>query len=68
MQVRWRPVFWGMALQLILAFIILRTKHGYTAFDFLGKQVTTFLDYTNNGTSFVFGKAYDQHEIAFKVS
>ena len=67
-QVRWRPVLWGIALQVFLAFIILRTKHGYAAFDFLGKQVTTFLDYTNAGTKFVFGDDYEEHTIAFKVN
>ncbi|XP_020902330.1 solute carrier family 28 member 3 [Exaiptasia diaphana] len=66
-KVRWRPVLWGIALQVFLAFIILRTKHGYAAFDFLGKQVTTFLDYTNAGTKFVFGDDYEEHTIAFKI-
>lgn len=67
-QVRWRPVIWGIALQVIFAFVILRTTHGYLAFKFIGDQVTVFLDYTNQGSKFVFGDDYEKHTIAFKVS
>lgn len=38
-QVYWRPVFWGIGLQFLLGLLILRTKPGFIAFDWLGKQV-----------------------------
>ncbi|XP_031571002.1 solute carrier family 28 member 3-like [Actinia tenebrosa] len=66
-KVRWRPVIWGIALQVIFAFVILRTTHGYSTFKFIGDQVTVFLDYTNQGSKFVFGEDYEKHTIAFKI-
>ncbi|XP_069817883.1 solute carrier family 28 member 3 [Dendropsophus ebraccatus] len=66
-KVNWRQVFWGMGLQFILALLILRTKPGFDAFDWLGMQVQTFLEYSNTGAEFVFGEKYTDHFFAFKV-
>eukprot|EP00069_Balaena_mysticetus_P009248 bmy_20093T0 len=66
-KVYWRPVFWGIGLQFLLGLLILRTEPGFMAFDWLGKQVQTFLEYTNAGASFVFGEKYEDHFFAFKV-
>uniref|UniRef100_A0A5F9DJZ7 Solute carrier family 28 member 3 n=1 Tax=Oryctolagus cuniculus TaxID=9986 RepID=A0A5F9DJZ7_RABIT len=66
-RVYWRPVFWGIGLQFLLGLLILRTKPGFIAFDWLGKQVQTFLGYTDAGASFVFGEKYTDHFFAFKV-
>ncbi|KAM4807981.1 solute carrier family 28 member 3 [Rhinophrynus dorsalis] len=66
-KVHWRPVFWGIGLQFLLGVLILRTKPGYDAFDWLGVQVQTFLEYTNVGSEFVFGEKYVDHFFAFKV-
>ncbi|XP_049626658.1 solute carrier family 28 member 3 [Suncus etruscus] len=66
-KVYWRPVFWGIGLQFFLGLLILRTGPGFMAFDWLGKQVQTFLEYTNAGASFVFGEKYTDHFFAFKV-
>lgn len=38
-QVYWRPVFWGIGLQFLLGLLILRTRPGFVAFDWMGKQV-----------------------------
>ncbi|XP_053742288.1 sodium/nucleoside cotransporter 1 [Synchiropus splendidus] len=54
-QVAWRPVFWGLGIQFCLGLFIIRTQPGLVAFQWLGKQVQTFLDYTKEGSSFVFG-------------
>ncbi|KAM9808029.1 sodium/nucleoside cotransporter 1 [Neosynchiropus ocellatus] len=54
-QVVWRPVFWGLGIQFCLGLFIIRTQPGLVAFQWLGKQVQTFLDYTKEGSSFVFG-------------
>uniref|UniRef100_A0A3B5MUA0 Solute carrier family 28 member 1 n=1 Tax=Xiphophorus couchianus TaxID=32473 RepID=A0A3B5MUA0_9TELE len=51
----WRPVFWGLGLQFCIGLFIIRTQPGLVAFDWLGKQVQIFLDYTKEGSSFVFG-------------
>uniref|UniRef100_A0A8I3MZU5 Solute carrier family 28 member 3 n=1 Tax=Canis lupus familiaris TaxID=9615 RepID=A0A8I3MZU5_CANLF len=66
-KVYWRPVFWGIGLQFLLGLLILRTDPGFMAFDWLGQQVQTFLEYTNAGAEFVFGDTYADHLFAFKV-
>ncbi|MDJ0704729.1 MAG: NupC/NupG family nucleoside CNT transporter [Leptolyngbyaceae cyanobacterium MO_188.B28] len=65
--VRWRPVLWGIALQLILALFILRTPIGFAMFRFLGNLVNRFLDFSDAGASFVFGENFKDFFIAFKV-
>ncbi|XP_043916260.1 solute carrier family 28 member 3 [Protopterus annectens] len=66
-KVSWRAVFWGIGLQFIFGIIILRTKAGFEAFEWLGKQVQIFLQYTDAGSKFVFGDRYEDHFFAFKV-
>ncbi|KAL9969400.1 hypothetical protein ACROYT_G021615 [Oculina patagonica] len=66
-KVKWRPVLWGLGMQLVFALVILRTSHGFTAFKFIGDTVTRFLDYTDVGSAFVFGGMFVDHYIAFKV-
>uniref|UniRef100_A0A672QL07 Sodium/nucleoside cotransporter 2-like n=1 Tax=Sinocyclocheilus grahami TaxID=75366 RepID=A0A672QL07_SINGR len=53
--VSWRTVFWGLGLQFAIGLFIIRTEPGLLAFEWLGKQVQIFLDYTKAGSSFVFG-------------
>lgn len=53
--VTWRPVFWGLGLQFCIGLFVIRTQPGFTAFNWLGVQVKTFLDYTEAGSQFVFG-------------
>ncbi|XP_041041206.1 solute carrier family 28 member 3-like [Carcharodon carcharias] len=66
-KVRWRTVFWGIGLQFIFGLIILRTEAGFHAFQWMGKQVQIFLNYTDAGSRFLFGEAYTNHFFAFKV-
>ncbi|XP_013013873.1 solute carrier family 28 member 3 isoform X2 [Cavia porcellus] len=66
-RVYWRPVCWGIGLQFLLGLLILRTKPGFIAFDWLGRQVQTFLGYTDAGAVFVFGEKYTDHFFAFKI-
>ncbi len=65
--VRWRPVLWGLALQALLAVIVIRTPWGFAAFDFLGRLAKKFLDFSDAGASFVFGEKFTDHFFAFKV-
>ncbi|XP_061678015.1 sodium/nucleoside cotransporter 1 isoform X2 [Syngnathoides biaculeatus] len=51
----WRPVFWGLGLQFCIGLFVIRTEPGLVAFQWLGRQVQIFLDYTKEGSSFVFG-------------
>lgn len=65
--VNWRAVLWGIALQLILALLILRVPAGFTVFQFLGNMVTQFLNFSDAGASFVFGENFAEFFFAFKV-
>lgn len=66
-QVNWRPVLGGLALQFFFAAMILKWDVGQAVFEFLGNQVQTFLEFTNTGTKFVFGDKYTDHPFAMVV-
>jgi len=53
--VSWRPVIWGVGLQLVFAFAIVKTPVGREAFAKLNGAFTSLLGYTNQGASFLFG-------------
>jgi concentrative nucleoside transporter, CNT family len=65
--IRWKPVLWGIALQIIFALLILRTTIGLSIFQFLGDVVARFLDFSDAGASFVFGENFKDFFFAFKV-
>jgi concentrative nucleoside transporter, CNT family len=65
--VKWSPVLWGIALQLIFAILILKTAPGLAVFKFLGALVTQFLNFSDAGSKFIFGDNFTEHFIAFKV-
>jgi CNT family concentrative nucleoside transporter len=50
----WRVVLWGTGLQLFFAVIILWTDAGKVAFQWTGDKVTAFLNFTQDGTRFLF--------------
>ncbi|RWS03918.1 solute carrier family 28 member 3-like protein [Dinothrombium tinctorium] len=54
-RINWTPVFWGLTLQFLLAVFVMRSDFGKTFFKCLGDKVTTFLSFTDAGSSFVFG-------------
>src|SRR5687768_8900992 len=64
-RVNWRTVFWGMALQLGFALLILKfevggTRPGYEVFAAVARGVGRFLEFTNAGSLFVFGVLANQ--------
>jgi CNT family concentrative nucleoside transporter len=65
--IRWRTVLWGLGLQVLLAVIVIRTGWGFAAFAFLGNLAKKVLDFTDAGSSFVFGEKFTDHFFAFKV-
>ncbi|MBE9102351.1 NupC/NupG family nucleoside CNT transporter [Vacuolonema iberomarrocanum] len=65
--IRWQPILWGIALQLIFALFIIRTPIGLVIFQFLGNVVTQFLNFSDAGASFVFGENFQDFFFAFKV-
>ena len=61
-------MLWGLGLQITLGVIILRWSRGYQAFKFLGELVRQFLEYTDEGSKFVFGEqGLILHPVVFKV-
>jgi CNT family concentrative nucleoside transporter len=53
-RVSWRTVFWGVALQFVFAFLILRTAPGRVFFDGMNRAITTLLGFQRAGAEFVF--------------
>ena len=65
--IRWKPILWGIALQLIFALLILRTPFGLALFKSLGNGITRFLDFSDVGAEFVFGENFRDFFVAFKI-
>jgi CNT family concentrative nucleoside transporter len=66
--VNWRTVLWGMALQLGFALVILKfqigeRRPGYEFFAAIGRGVGRFLEFTDAGSTFVFGVLASQPEM-----
>jgi CNT family concentrative nucleoside transporter len=64
-RVNWRTVLWGMALQLGFALLILKfevggRRPGYEVFAAIGRGVGRFLEFTDAGSTFVFGVLANQ--------
>jgi len=55
-HIRWRTVAWGLSLQVIFAFLVLRFDFGQRAMFWAGGVVTKMLSATTAGTSVLFGK------------
>lgn len=55
----WRTVIWGIGLQFVLAAIILNTQAGKGIFIVAGKVVQKLIQFSNQGTQFVFGPLAD---------
>lgn len=57
-KIRWRPVVWGFAMQFFMGVFVLRWKSGYNAVKWLSDQITTFIDYSSEGSTAVFGDPF----------
>ncbi|XP_005109972.2 sodium/nucleoside cotransporter 2 [Aplysia californica] len=66
-KINWRPVVWGLGLQMALALLIHRTEVGQSTFTFLGRQMEIFLNYVLAGVLFVFGENYEMFFFVFKM-
>jgi CNT family concentrative nucleoside transporter len=60
-NIRWRTVAWGLGLQLVFAFIVLRFDYGQRAMAWAGGVVNAMLASTAAGTSMVFGALGTPH-------
>jgi len=57
--VNWRTIGWGIALQLILALLVLKVPAVDAGFQVVGAGVKKFIGFSNEGAKFVFGNLYD---------
>jgi concentrative nucleoside transporter, CNT family len=55
----WRTVIWGVGLQFLLALLILKTPWGAALFEVAGKVVQKLIQFSTDGTKFVFGPLAD---------
>ena len=55
----WRTVLWGIGLQFSLALLILNTQAGKDFFIIAGKVVQKLIQFSTEGTKFVFGPLAD---------
>ena len=70
--IRWRTVFWGLALQLLFAVIVLRSTTGQAVLTAAGNGINHVLGYAFAGSQMVFGELGKQHSsfglvVAFQV-
>lgn len=53
--IRYKTVAWGLGLQIVFAFLVMRWDAGRDAFQWLGDKVNWFLSFASYGATFVFG-------------
>lgn len=54
-QFPWRAVLWGLGLQFIFGWLILKTEPGAAVFDFFQRAVTKLIGFADEGSKMVFG-------------
>ncbi len=62
----WRTVVWGIGLQFTLALFILKTPWGEEFFVLAGKAVQKLIQFSSDGSRFVFGPLADENLLAEK--
>ena len=62
-RIKWRPVIWGFFIQFVLALLVLRWEWSSDKFQKMSDYIIVFLEYTNSGTSFVYGFLVDPPNI-----
>lgn len=66
-QMNWRLIGSGIALQLILAALLLRTEGGRWFFEQARAVITKIIQFSDTGAAFVFGADFKEHFFAFSV-
>jgi len=57
--INWVTVAWGLSLQVVFAFIVLKTSIGQAVFETVGRYMTRLLGFSGVGAAFVFGPLGD---------
>lgn len=61
-SINWRLVFTGILIQFVFAILILKTAPGKIAFSYANDLVNSLLDYTKEGSKFIFGDLVAKQE------
>lgn len=64
-DINWRTVLSGLALQMGLGLLILKTQVGQSFFEYGRRGFENFLQYTNEGSRFIFGSLVDANQFGF---
>lgn len=64
--VNWYTIAWGFALQMMLAFLVLKVDAVYQAFEAAGNVVKQFISFSDKGAEFVFGNLARPGDIALR--
>jgi CNT family concentrative nucleoside transporter len=69
--IRWRTVAWGLGLQIVFAFLVIKWSYGQTILHAASTAVTSMLGHSADGSAMVFGPLGDPnsvlHVFAFAV-
>jgi concentrative nucleoside transporter, CNT family len=63
--VNWRTIGWGIALQLVLALLVLKVDFVRQGFEAVGGGVKKFITFSDKGAEFVFGNLADPRPAEF---
>ena len=58
-KINWKLVGTGILLQIIFALLILKVPAGRAVFEWISNGITKLLDFTKEGSSFLFGPLLD---------
>jgi concentrative nucleoside transporter, CNT family len=64
-QINWKTVISGIVLQVLFGLIILKTGFGRGVFEYARELFTGLLDFTNEGSKFIFGSLTDASKSGF---
>lgn len=64
-SIAWRTIISGVLLQIALGLFILKTDLGVSLFSHARDIFTSILDYTNEGSAFLFGSLSDSKKVGF---
>ncbi len=53
--VKFKVIFWGVGLQVIFAFLVLKFPPGIAAIEWIANKITILIGYADKGSEFVFG-------------
>ncbi|KAK2706515.1 sodium/nucleoside cotransporter 2-like isoform X3 [Artemia franciscana] len=68
LKIRWRCAIWGFGLQFAFGLLALRWATGRRALECIGYKVSTFLDFSNVGASFVYNHLVDGQPLTAELT